>query len=231
MTRIGVVLPTVTGREALLDLAIRSHCPPWAESDDGVTFALGIEKDLPTCARAWTRSVERLLPLELDYLLISADDFEARGPWWRNAITVCDAGGVACPLLFNHDCLLEGGYFHQGECPQPGRGESERWESSNNDGEPGEPAACTRSPTLFTASQASSVFALFCQLPEMQYYGDFLLGDIAHRLGFQPVVADGFSFVHHWGQPGRHTDAQNEADHGRYLQALTELDELCRSTA
>lgn len=202
-TRIGVLVPTVDGREDHLARCVTSHCPPV----NGVQWLLAVESNHPTCAEAWVAGVDRLLAAGAEYVCVTCDDFEALGPWWIEAVKTCDGGAVACPILFN-------------------AGETIRWPSSADDGEPGELARCTRSPNLFTAAQAEAVFAVYRQLEPMQYYGDFLLGDIAGRLGIEARVAGGFTFSHHWAQVGRHSDEQNEADHGRYQRALHLLDTL-----
>ncbi len=206
--RIGVLIPTVTGREDHLARACSSHCPPVR----GVDWLLSIQSDFPTCAQAWNAGIPALLAAGVDYVVVSCDDFEAVGPYWLEAVKVCDVGAIACPILYN-------------------AGEAHRWPSSVDDGEPGEVARCTRSPNMLSAEAAARVFDVYSKIEPMQYYGDFLLGDIGGRLGYPAVIAAGFNFVHHWAQVGRHSDEENEADHGRYQRAIGELDQMIAAGA
>lgn len=203
--KIGVVVPTIDGREDHLARCVATHCP----TTRMVEWVLSVQANHPNCAEAWIPGVRRVLEHGVDYVLVTADDFEARGPYWLGAVQVCDAGDIACPILYNRD-------------------EQTRWESSVLDGEPLEPARCTRSPNLLSFSQARRVFGVlewvFAEAEPMQYYGDFLIGDIAHRLGIGAVVAPGFTFSHWWAQVGRHDDAKNEADQVRYRRALELLE-------
>lgn len=205
--RIGVLVPTVTGREDHLARCVASHCPPATS----VEWLLAVELDHPTCGEAWVAGVDRLLAAGAEYVLISCDDFEAVGPYWHHAVHLADRGHVCCPILHNV-------------------GEPQRWHSSVLDGEPGEAAACTRSPNLLTAEACRRVFDVYRQVEPLQYYGDFLIGDIAGRLGMPATVTPGFTFIHWWAQVGRHSDEQNARDHDTYKRVLARLDsELIRS--
>lgn len=206
--RIGVVIPTVTGREEFFARAAMSHT-----ADPEIEWMLSAPRNHATCATAWTEGVDALLghAFPPDYVLISADDFTVARidmqDYWRGAVTLCDAGFIACPILYNRD-------------------EDDPWQSSLDDGVPGGPARCTRSPNLFTREQARKVFSIFRELEPVQYYGDFLLGDIGSRLGYEARIADSFRFRHWWAQVGRHSDAANEDDHDRYQRSLLRLDHM-----
>lgn len=204
--KIGVVIPTVTGREEYLSRSAHSHCP-----NDGVHWVdwhLAIYRDLPTCGHAWVRGVRDLLARGVDFICITCDDFEARREdYWYNAIAYCEAGELPAPILYN-------------------AGEDTRWQSSLEDGAPGELARCTRSPHMLSAEQAREIFSIRVELAPFQYYGDSLLGDIGARLGWPARICPGFEFTHHWAEAGRHTDEQNAIDHERYKAALLKLDHL-----
>lgn len=191
--RIGVVFPTVAGREDSLERAIRATCRPEAERLDDVQFGLRVYADLTSCGAAWNLGVQELLNAGAEYLLLSADDLEPRDPaWYRPALTACLRGTLPAARLYGADG------------------------TEQDTGPPGSPAVFPRVPFL-PATLAAEIFPI----PPLHYYSDVWIGQVAERHGWGCEYVNGFEFTHHWAQPGRRTDP--EPDRRLHEQALAEL--------
>jgi hypothetical protein len=185
--KIGVVFPTVDGRQKSLEKAIRTTCPPWAEDRDNVRFGIAIEGGHESCGAAWNAGAERLLKDEADFFLFSADDlYPLTDHWYAWALKSCDEAELPGAFVYDEATM----------------------QRHDDDGAPGTVVEFSRIPFL-PAFLVEEIFPM----PELHYYSDRWIGRAALRShGWRTRLVGGFDFVHAWGQPGRKNDGRATSD-------------------
>lgn len=106
MPDIDVIVPTVPGREESLDRCVSSF------PDCRVI----VVRDQPSCGAAWIEGIKRSSG---DYLMLSADDIEARSSnWIEPCIETVDAGYLPAPVVDRPNGSLEsaGGDLNASGC-------------------------------------------------------------------------------------------------------------------
>jgi hypothetical protein len=114
--RIGIVVPTIPGREESLDRTIESY----KKMTRGPELVWFIHEDSPSCGIGW-RNGANALELgygPLDYLHFTNDDIEVTDPkWWKVCTETADEGGLPCPVVMNPNGSLQsaGGQLGQAD--------------------------------------------------------------------------------------------------------------------
>lgn len=102
---IGIVLPTVAGREAVFERVYAAYertCP------DGWVFDIITPMDYDTVGKAWQAGVDELVEdFTGDYLFLASDDAEPHPGWAEVAVKTADAGYVPAPRMLFPDGTLE----------------------------------------------------------------------------------------------------------------------------
>jgi hypothetical protein len=182
--RIDVVIPTVTGREHLLDRAVR--CLK-TRSTHQVTIA--VVKDRPGAGIAWNEGARALDGSRGDYLHLHSDDLQAWPGWDVAAIEAVERGFYpSCEIMHTPGVIFEWGRS-QTPIPPWTRVESGvlpfmSWEMWDRIG-----------PTL-----------------ECHYYTDDFLSWRAEMEGFPNVYAPGYAFVHGEATAGRRWNGATQGE-------------------
>lgn len=92
MSRVSIVIPTVTGREKSLERCVDSY----KATLDGHTAEFIIVRDRPTCGQAWSDGAEAATG---EYLHITADDLEAKPGWLTAALDCLASSAIPSPIL------------------------------------------------------------------------------------------------------------------------------------
>ncbi len=101
---IGVVVPTVAGRERALAWSLESLTRTLPAGG----YRIVIEHGWPTCGQAWNRGAQRLLEIsDPAYISFWADDVVALDGWWRPMVESCDDGAVPCAVVEKPDGSIE----------------------------------------------------------------------------------------------------------------------------
>lgn len=101
--KVGIVLPTVPGRERVFDRvygAFEATCPP------GWEFDIVVPEGFPTVGLAWNDGAADVI--DSDYLFFAIDDAEPHLGWAETAARTVDAGYVPAPRSVFADGSLEG---------------------------------------------------------------------------------------------------------------------------
>lgn len=193
---IGVVIPTVPGRERELARALDSHSD--YELGRPSLVRLEVLRGFSTCGEAWNAGAAELLERfgeNLTHLCFSADDLIARPGWYGAALASLEQGYLPAPEL----------YLESGELDP----------KTSHDGPPGSLVAFSRVPFFPAAA-----WRFIGPMPALHYYSDCWVGDRLSELGYRTRVAAGFAFTHLWAQPGRiHTDDPDRALYEREAAA------------
>lgn len=175
---ITVVIPTVTGREVLLENCVAAYKRTTAVPLD---IRVVVNDGFP-CGKAWADTLDTE-----QYVHFTADDLEPHPGWWQAAKQVADLGMLPAPRIVSHDGALEtcGGQDGFRENPT------------------GHPTDFTRIPFL-TRHQWVEIRPLVADfLRSAHYFTDNAISWAGAKLGTQTVVHRGYGFTHHWAQPGR----------------------------
>jgi len=112
MTRLAVVVPTVTGREDHYDRCVASYY----EHNAGHEVVVFTAKDHPTLGLAWQAGVESVPLDEFDYLHLTCDDIACEEGWLEPCIEAVEAGMLPAPYTMHED----GTYATFGHPPEGG---------------------------------------------------------------------------------------------------------------
>ncbi|WWT39944.1 hypothetical protein [Microcystis phage Mae-JY09] len=195
---IGVVVPTIAGREALLERTVAAYRQHTAEP-----MTLIVVRDRPTIGAAWNDGAEAAMQAGVRWLHLSADDVEPHAGWDEACIAAATHGGWPSPRILNpdgslHSCGSMGGGMLLPECA---------------DGTP-----CATSPFPFLAAR---YWHRVGPALDAHYYADDHLSWRARLQGFTPVVSRGFTLTHLEGTTGRPAMVQRAmADRARFLAAV-----------
>lgn len=195
---IAVVIPTIRGREALLERTVASYR---AHTDHDIEVI--VVRDRPTIGQAWDDGATAALDTGARYLHLSADDVDPCHGWDDAAITASERGHWPSPRITNpdgslHSCGSMGGGMLLPDCA---------------DGTP-----CGTSPFPFLRL-ADWRHVAPC-LP-IHYYADDYLAFRARLAGFEVVVARDYALTHHEGTVGRQRAVARAAqDRAAFLAAV-----------
>lgn len=194
---IAVIIPTIAGREALLERTVDAYREHSTEA-----VALLIVRDRPTIGQAWADGVASL-PAGADHVHLSADDVAPHPGWDAAAIAAVERGHYPSPRILNadgslHSCGTMGGGMLLPECA---------------DGTP-----CAASPFPFVRR---SDLEHLGPILAAHYYCDDHLGWRARMIGLEPVVCRGYLLTHLEGTAGRPAMVARAADdRARFLTAI-----------
>lgn len=113
---IAVVIPTIDGREALLERTLAAYR---ATTPELVTIVV---RNRPGCGYAWTEGADAAAEIpEVRYIHMAADDLEPHPGWAEAASAMADAGYYPSPRILNadgtlHSCGTMGGGMLLPEC-------------------------------------------------------------------------------------------------------------------
>lgn len=178
MSRILVVVPTITGREHWFDRCFRAYC----KNTTNVLLFWPVRNE-PTCGAAWNRGWAEQPWTgrhRADYVHMSADDLEPQPGWDVAAIEAVESGVLPCPLQTHAD----GSPFQWGRSQAP----VPDWS----------PTTATTLPFLPWALAEQILPGLDCH-----YYTDDMISWKAQRLGWGDVYREGYRFIHHLAPEGR----------------------------
>lgn len=201
---ITVPMPTVTGREDLLQDALDSLL---ATS----TVDLHIVLDGKGCGEAWARGFEEG---NGDYFFAGADDITMHPGWWQAAKRVADLGHLPVARVLNTDGSLQ-------SCG--------RWQTEFPDGYmlTGTGDDFCRSP-FFSRAQWEKLRPLvfpFLQIPAIHYFTDNIFSWAGNRLGMRSVVARSYEYTHHLSDvkrgAGTTWERKMQQDHARFIDYTT----------
>lgn len=195
---IAVVIPTIPGREALLERTVRGYRENTARPVEIVAV-----RGRPTIGQAWDDGATTALTTAARYLHLSADDVIPHPGWDDAAITAAERGHFPSPRIFNpdgtlHSCGSMGGGMLMPDCA---------------DGTP-----CGTSPFPF---MRLADWAHIGPCLHIGYYADDYLSWRSRLAGLEPVVCRGFALTHLEGTVGRQrTVARSAADRDAYLTRI-----------
>lgn len=200
--RLSIILPTITGREELLDATTAAY-----GETVGVEAEIVVVRERSTCGEAWNAGADEA---EGDYVLLGADDLVPFPGAVEAAISAADDGIYPSPWITRPDGSTEargsmgGGMLLGAETPE------------------GTP--CNSSPIPFfprAAWTGEKYPRLGPSLP-IHYFADDYLAWRARRSGFRIEVVGAYRFTHLEGTVGR-TAVQVRAaeDRDRFLRAVT----------
>ena len=109
MSRIAIVIPTITGREYYYDICKNSYL----SNTEGHDVDLFTSMDFPTLGISWQEGVDQVDLDDFDYLHLTCDDAEVFDGWADAAIECVEEGFVPAPMA--HD--IEGNVISYGHPP------------------------------------------------------------------------------------------------------------------
>ena len=174
MALISIVVPTITGREHWLKRCVTAY----AETTEDFELIV-VPNDGQPVGVGWQKGADKAAGR---YLHLTNDDCEPVAGWWQAAAAVADRGRTPAGPVLNADGTINS----LGEW-----GENERRPD-------GTPTTMCRIP--------------FCTLKQWQvigpmlpvhYYSDNWFSWRARQAGIQPVIANGYKFIHHFAPEGR----------------------------
>ena len=99
--KIGIILPTVAGREQVFDRVLAAYA---ATRPSGWEFDLIVPEGHATVGDAWNAGAE---DVDADYVFYAIDDCEPHDGWAQVAVQTADAGYIPAPRLERPDGSLE----------------------------------------------------------------------------------------------------------------------------
>jgi len=182
MTRIGVVLPTIRGREALLE---RTQDAYLANTPSDIELVIIVPKDASCIGDAWNAGAKALKDCDCEYLHLGADDLLPGPVWAEAAISAAEGDVYPSPRITLQDGSLEscgtlGGGFYLPEVRD------------------GSPAGSSGVPFL-----SFDLWESIQPLPPIQYYCDDFVAFTARSLGLRCEVRRDYHFTHLEGTVGR----------------------------
>lgn len=186
---ISVIVPTVTGREQWLENCLHAY------DITTLGFEVIIEKDHPTCGKAWNAGIARARG---DYIHLTADDLQPWPGWWQAAKQVADQGFLPAPRIVKPDGRLESCGHLDRERPD------------------GESTGFTRIPFM-TRAQLDRIGPMI----ELHYFTDIYVSERGRDLGIDTRVCRNYLFTHHWAMEGRLDTLAEEAKEYERIRAAS----------
>lgn len=170
--RLAVVIPTISGREELLVACVASVL---RTSPARVYVVEGS----PSCGEGWQWGGDSAVRDGHDHLMLAADDIELKEGWWQACVAKLERRELPSAVVLNPDGTLQscGGYW-DGEYPDGALTHGTILPFLNLE--------------LWQACQPVAPFPHYC---------DVWISERAVAIGYQPVVCDGFRFVHKINTP------------------------------
>jgi hypothetical protein len=233
---IGIVIPTVDGREADLERCLAAYESTAAR--EGVAVHCIVVTNRPTCGIAWQQGADHLTSgahfgteaegaqaVELrggvpDYLHFTADDLEPLPGWATAAIDACNSGAIPAPLVYGPDGLQVQSAGGAGDgvlytTPPP----------------PGEPVAWCAVPFMRTADWLGDWIGAIGPMVPLHYYTDDWFSYRAGLQGLPIRFTPGYAFRHYDAAPGRGAGftqaeraARDRADYRKYVSGKLPLE-------
>jgi hypothetical protein len=183
--RIGVVIPTIPGREDSLDRCLESY-----GKTRGVELLFQVYPDSPCSGAGWKEGAAQLVEKhgEPDYLHLTNDDCEALRPeWWRPAVSACDKGKLPAPIVRNTDGSLQ---------------------SAGGDMSAGAHLLTTIQPDWTEVGFTTIPFLSWEQWKQIgmlyvHYASDVWVSHRGRQLGIPTVLRHGYEIAHHMHPVGR----------------------------
>lgn len=183
--RIGIVIPTIPGREESLKRCLGSY----AASED-VDLRFHVYRNSPRSGTGWKRGTAELVELygKPDYLHLTNDDCEAaRKDWWRDAVEACDQGKIPAPVVKNSDGSLQ---------------------SAGGDMNAGAHLLTTVQEDWAEVGFTTVPFLSWEQwqrigMLDVHYASDLWVSEYGRQLGYPTVLRHGYEIVHHMHEVGR----------------------------
>lgn len=177
MTRLGVVIPTVPGREAMLARTVQAyleHTPP------DVHVQVVVLRTYPTCGEAWNAGARLLWNdgLPPDWFTMGADDLVPRAGWYEPLEDAAQYDMTGAPAVYNG---------HTGGLESCGI-----WGAT--------PLAL--SPVPWTPVPFCAAVN-WRDIPPIHYFSDNAYGSAMQAQGLQIVAAPASCFDHYWSQEAR----------------------------
>lgn len=213
---IDVVIPTVKGREAMVERAVELY-----HQNSQAEVHVKVIHDHPTVGSAWVEGVEwfnrRYARDEAPYLAgsryvrflhLSGDDLEPQPRWDEFAIEVADQSMQPCPLQLHAD------------------GTPFQWGRSTTEVASWAPVTATTLPfvswNLWDMIAEWDSHGIFTStLRQLHYYSDDWISHVAQRFGWKDVYHGGYAFVHHLATIGSmRTQSRMDADHAVYQTGI-----------
>jgi hypothetical protein len=200
------IVPTVSGREALLEKAL---VYPAARDDVEVLTYL----DRPTCGEAWA---EGAAVASGDYIYFAADDIEAQPGFIEESIETIDEGYLPAATVLEADGTLQScGGIGTGVCAA----DCPDW------------AIAEWSPTPFIKADwwTDHLAPHADMIASLHYSSDVLVSYLLKRAGIVPAVRRTASIIHHNALPGRGAGmTQNERTHRDYVAFYAYMEQVLR---
>lgn len=182
--KLGIVLPTVDGRQDDLVRCVRAYVERTPAS---IEFFVYPEKG--NLGEFWQRGAEEAIQWGADYLLLSVDDFLPEPGWTTDALQIADSGRIPACRVRNPD-----GYIHV----WGGVDIADGTQAGKN------PAECAALP-FCTVTQWQEIGPMI----PLHYCTDWWFGHRARLAGFPTVACSSMNFRHLDAQAGRE-DAQDK---------------------
>lgn len=183
--KIGVVIPTIPGREESLDRCLASY-----RRTEGAELTFYVYRDSPCSGTGWKEGTARLVEHHgrFAYLHLTNDDCEAAHPlWWRDAVEACASGHLPAPIIRNSDGSLQ---------------------SAGGDMGAGAHLLTTIQPDWTEVGFTTIPFLSWAQwsaigMLDVHYGSDVWVSHRGRQLGVPTVLRHGYEIVHHMHQVGR----------------------------
>lgn len=194
MSKLSVIVPTITGREASLARCLASY----EDTMVGLDREIIVVKDQPTWPAACNRGYEQC---NGDVIHWTADDLEALPGWHEPALQhLNEHDELPAPRVYNFLAPPEG-----------------EWDNTE-DGAHGAIPEFTRIP-IMRRDQAERI-GLWPE--DLIYYADLWVTDKGRSLGIETRMVHGYDFIHHWSGVGRVDNRANFDASGIRLKLLRE---------
>ncbi len=178
---VDVIIPTVSGREDLLERCIESY----KRHTHPDSLNLIVVRDERTVGKAWLAGIEQSTA---PYIHLSGDDLEVTSPTWAGAcVEAVDAGRLPCPVIHRPDGSLEscGGDMSAYGCLIA--------EMQQNGTE------VDFSPLPFGSREQVEAIGML----DIHYCSDVWFSYRGRQLGWPSVVVRGYEMLHHHSNIGR----------------------------
>lgn len=197
--RLGIVVPTITGREESLERTLDAY----RDTLNGVDWELITPLDRPNWPTACNEGTREMLEFRnVDLIHYGADDLVPLEGWYWPCLPVLANGELPAPRVWDFEVK-----------------DRRRAPSQEIDGDDGKLTRFSRVPIL-TAEMAERIGPW----PEWGYYADVWVSVKARHEGQWPTrVTAGYDFVHYWHQTGRLYD-EGEQWHKEFMAACEGID-------
>lgn len=188
--KLGIVIPTIPGREASLARCLASY----REMTEGIEIVFSVVENSPSSGGGWLQGAEAL-DERVDWLHLTNDDIEcANDQWWMAAAEVTDTNQLPAPIVFNSDGSVQSA---GGRLGAPG-------DLLKEIGPDGTRVGFTTVPFM-SWSQWEQIGML-----EVHYSSDVYVSERGRQLGIETILCHGYELVHHMEQIGRRDGAATD---------------------